>query len=160
MQIAKNSVVSFHYSLSDSEGNSIESSQGGEPSLYLCGANNILPALEKAMLGHSVGDTFDVNLSVEQAYGPRIEGKTQRIPAKYLKHEGKMRPGQIVSYRDDHGVKQATVLKVGKFSVDIDSNHPLAGRALRFSIDIVDIREASADEVAHGHAHGPGGHHH
>lgn len=160
MQIAKNSVVSFHYTLADANGTAIESSQGGEPSLYLHGARNILPALEKAMLGHTLGDQFEVELSVEQAYGPREEGKTQRIPAKYLKHEGKMKSGQIVRFRDDQGVRQATVLKVGKFSVDVDSNHPLAGRALRFTIDIVDIREASADEVAHGHAHGPGGHQH
>lgn len=160
MQIARNSVVSFHYTLSDLDGNAIESSQGGEPSLYLHGANNILPALEKAMAGHAVGDSFEVELSADQAYGQRVEGKTQRIPAKYLKHEGKLRPGQVVRFRDDHGVKQATVLKVGKFSVDIDSNHPLAGRALRFAIEIVDIREASADEAAHGHAHGPGGHQH
>lgn len=160
MQIAKNSVVSFHYTLSDVAGGTLESSQGGEPSLYLHGAHNILPALEKAMAGHVAGDHFDVELSAEQAYGNRVEGKTQRIPAKYLKHEGKLRPGQVVRFRDDQGVKQATVLKVGKFSVDIDSNHPLAGRALRFSIDIVDIREASADEAAHGHAHGAGGHQH
>ena len=160
MQIAKNSVVSFHYSLTDLDGTAIESSQGGEPSLYLHGARNILPALEKAMAGHSTGDHFEVELSAEQAYGLRQEGKTQRIPAKYLKHEGKMKPGQVVSFRDDNGVHQATVLKVGKFSVDIDSNHPLAGRPLRCSIDIVDIRQASAEEVAHGHAHGPGGHQH
>ncbi len=160
MQIAKNSVVSFHYTLSDVDGTVIESSSGGDASLYLHGANNILPALEKAMAGRSVGDTFDVELSAEQAYGARVEGKTQRIPAKYLKHEGKLKPGQIVRFRDDQGVKQATVLKVGKFSVDIDSNHPLAGRALRFSIEITDVRAASPDEVAHGHAHGPGGHEH
>ncbi|MFT5576514.1 MAG: FKBP-type peptidyl-prolyl cis-trans isomerase SlyD [Bermanella sp.] len=160
MQIAKNSVVSFHYTLSDADGNAIENSQDGAPSLYLHGASNILPALEKAMLGHTAGDHFDVELPIDQAYGPQVKGKTQRIPAKYLKHEGKLRPGQVVSFRDDHGVKQATVLKVGKFSVDIDSNHPLAGRALHFTIDITDIREASADEAAHGHAHGPGGHQH
>lgn len=160
MQIEKKRVVSFHYRLSEQNGAEIENSYGGEPSLYLHGANNILPALEKAMTGRTAGETFEVDLSPEQAYGTRQEGKVQRIPIKYLKHEGKMKPGQVVRFRDDHGVKQATVVKVGKFSVDIDTNHPLAGQALRFAIEIVDIREASAEEVAHGHAHGPGGHHH
>ena len=101
-----------------------------------------------------------MDLSAAQAYGERQEGQVQRIPAKYLKHEGKMKPGQIVRFRDDQGVRQARVIKVGKFSVDVDTNHPLAGKNLHFDIEIVDVREASAEEVSHGHAHGPGGHQH
>ncbi|WP_372799059.1 peptidylprolyl isomerase [Litorivivens sp.] len=160
MQIEKNRVVSFHYRLSEQSGSEIEHSYDGEPSLYLHGARNILPALEKALAGLSAGDKIEVSLTPEQAYGLRQEGRVQRIPAKYLKHEGKMKPGQVVRYRDDNGTQQATVIKVGKFSVDVDANHPLAGKALEFAIEIVDVREASADEIAHGHAHGPGGHHH
>ncbi len=160
MLIEKNRVVSFHYRLSEQGGAEIENSYNGEPSLYLHGARNILPALEKQLAGHGVGDSLTVDLSATEAYGPRQEGNVQRIPAKYLKHEGKLKPGQIVRFRDDKGVQQATVLKVGKFSVDVDANHPLAGKALSFAIEIVDIREASQDEIAHGHAHGPGGHQH
>lgn len=160
MQIAKNTVVSFHYTLADTDGSPIESSEGGEPSLYLHGSRGILPALEKALSGHDAGERVEVTLSADQAYGPRREGMQQRIPAKYLKHEGKLRPGQVVRYRDDKGVQQATVIKVGKFAVDVDSNHPLAGRSLHFTIDIVDVRAASTEEIAHGHAHGPGGHQH
>ena len=160
MKVEKNCVVSFHYRLAEQGGAELENSHQGEPSLYLHGARNILPALEKALAGHSAGDSVSVDLSAAQAYGERQEGKVQRIPAKYLKHEGRMKPGQIVRYRDDQGVQQATVLKVGKFSVDIDTNHPLAGKDLHFDIEIVEVREASAEEVSHGHAHGPGGHQH
>ncbi|MBB3048549.1 FKBP-type peptidyl-prolyl cis-trans isomerase SlyD [Litorivivens lipolytica] len=160
MKIEKNRVVSFHYRLSEQGGAELENSYNGEPSLYLHGARNILPALEKALAGLGVGDSTTVDLSAAQAYGERQEGRVQRIPAKYLKHEGKMKPGQIVRFRDDKGIQQATVIKVGKFSVDVDTNHPLAGKSLSFAIEIVDIREASAEEIAHGHAHGPGGHQH
>lgn len=160
MQIEKNRVVSFHYRLSEQDGTEIEHSYDAQPSLYLHGARNILPALEKALVGHAAGDKVEVSLSPEQAYGRRQEGRVQRIPAKYLKHEGKLKPGKIVRYRDDNGTHQATVIKVGKFSVDVDANHPLAGKALQFAIEIMDVREASAEEVAHGHAHGPGGHQH
>lgn len=160
MKIEKNSVVSFHYRLSEQGGAELENSYDGDPSLYLHGARNILPALEKALAGLSVGDSKTVDLAAAQAYGERQEGRVQRIPAKYLKHEGRMKPGQIVRFRDDRGVQQATVLKVGKFSVDVDTNHPLAGKNLSFAIEIMDIREASAEEISHGHAHGPGGHQH
>ena len=160
MKIEKHRVVSFHYRLAEQGGAELENSYQGEPSLYLHGARNILPALEKALAGHSVGDTISVDLSAAQAYGERQEGQVQRIPAKYLKHEGKMKLGQIVRFRDDQGVRQARVIKVGKFSVDVDTNHPLAGKNLHFDIEIVDVREASAEEVSHGHAHGPGGHQH
>ena len=94
------------------------------------------------------------------AYGPRIESKTDRISAKYLKHEGKLRPGQIVSIQTDNGRQSATVLKVGKFNVDIDLNHPLAGQTISFDVEITAIRAATAEETSHGHAHGAGGHQH
>jgi len=164
MQIAANKVVSFHYRLKDIDGTLLESSYDAEPTLYLHGQGNILAALEEALLGKSVGDNVAVTLSPEQAYGVRREGATQRIPIKHLQnHEklkNKLKPGMVVLVNTPNGPWEAVVLKAGKFNVDIDSNHPLAGKSLQFEIEIVAIRDASDEEIAHRHAHGVGGHHH
>lgn len=161
MQIDKNRVVSFHYTLHETGGEQLESSRDGDPTVYLHGADNVLPALEEAFNGRQAGDTFKVELTPAQAYGERRENAVERVPAKYLKHEGKLRPGQVVRLHLKEGGNQpAMVVKVGKFSVDVDMNHPLAGKNLTFDIEVVEVRDASAEEVAHGHAHGPGGHQH
>ncbi|MDX1506456.1 MAG: peptidylprolyl isomerase [Spongiibacter sp.] len=160
MEIEKNSVVSFYYELRDSAGALLESNFGEDCTLFLHGANNILPGLEKAFTGRRAGDQFEVTLPPEQAYGVVREGQQQRIPAKYLKHEGKLKVGQVVHFNTDKGSRSATVLKVGKFSVDVDTNHPLAGKTLTFRIEIADVRHATAEEISHGHAHGVGGHQH
>lgn len=161
MQIGKNSVVTFHYTLRDAAGAVLESSADGEPTVYLHGANNMLPALEAAFAGRSAGESLQVNLTPEQGYGERRAESIERVPAKYLKHEGKLRPGQVVRlHMKEGGMMPVTIVKVGKFAVDVDNNHPLAGQALNYDIEIVDVRAASTEEVAHGHAHGPGGHHH
>lgn len=164
MPITADTVVSFHYRLSETGGELIESSYDSEPTLYLHGHNNLLPALEAALEGKDKGDTLTVSLTPEQGYGLRQEGAVQRIPIKHLhgheKLKNKIRPGMKVTVNTQQGPWDAVVLKVGKFNVDIDSNHPLAGRNLDFAIEVVDVREASADELAHGHAHGAGGHQH
>lgn len=160
MEIDTNCVVAFHYELRDSSGSVLESNFGETPTLYLHGANNIIPGLEKAFSKRQAGDDFEVTLPPEQAYGVVQEGKQQRIPAKYLKHEGKLRVGQIVRFNTDQGSRSATVVKVGKFSVDVDTNHPLAGKTLTFTIHIDSVRAATAEEREHGHAHGEGGHQH
>lgn len=164
MQINTDSVVSFHYGLSDTQGELLESSYDHEPTLYLHGHNNLLPALEDALVGKQVGDKITVELTAEQAYGARKEGATQRIPIKHLRNysaiKNKLKPGMKVSVNTQQGPWDAVVLKVGKFNVDIDSNHPLAGKALIFAVEIKEVRAATAEELAHGHAHGVGGHHH
>jgi len=164
MQIAADKVVSFHYRLKNIDGELLESSYEAEPTLYLHGHGNILAALEDTLVGKAVGENISVTLSPEQAYGVRREGATQRIPIKHLhEHEklkNKLKPGAIVLVNTPNGPWEAVVLKVGKFNVDIDSNHPLAGKSLIFEVEVVDIRDASADEIAHGHAHGVGGHNH
>ena len=161
MIISNNTVVSFHYTLADESGNIVEDSRKDDtPSVYLHGANNILGGLEQALTGLQVGDKKKVSLQPHAAYGLRNASKIERVPAKYLKHEGKLKAGKIVRIDSNHGVKTATVLKVGKFSVDLDMNHPLAGQSIHFDVEITDIRQASPEEIAHGHAHGPVGHHH
>jgi FKBP-type peptidyl-prolyl cis-trans isomerase SlyD len=160
MQIENGSVVSFHYTLSDADGKVLESSRDTHPTEYLHGANNVLPKLEEAFAGKQPGDSFEVRLSPEEGYGERRENAVERVPAKYLKHAGKLRPGQAVRLNTEDGAMLVTVVKVGKFSVDVDSNHPLAGLALNYSVEVVDVRAASDEEKAHGHAHGAGGHNH
>jgi FKBP-type peptidyl-prolyl cis-trans isomerase SlyD len=164
MQISADKVVSFHYNLNDIDGALLESSHESEPTLYLHGHSNILASLEAALESKSVGDKVSVTLTPEQGYGERKDGAIQRIPIKHLHNhaalKNKLKPGMLVQVNTQHGPWEAVVLKVGKFNVDIDSNHPLAGKTLAFDIEVVDIREATAEELAHGHAHGVGGHHH
>ena len=121
-----------------------------------------MPALEQAMLGKSVGDVFSATLTPLQAYGEIRANSKQRVPLKHLdpKPKGKLKPGDIVGINTEEGVKQATVLKVGFKNVDVDNNHPLAGKSLQFDVEIVALRDGTADELSHGHAHGVGGHNH
>ena len=160
MQIGPNTVVSFHYTLRDSAGESVETSRDGEPTLYLHGHNNVMPALEKQLEGRNVGDSFTAQLTAAESFGEKRADNIQRVATKYLKHAGKLVPGQVVRVNTDNGPMAVTVLKVGKFSVDVDTNHPLAGQDVSFDIEVVSVREAQAEEVAHGRAHGVGGHNH
>lgn len=164
MQVSADKVVSFHYKLSKKDGELLESSYEAEPTLYLHGHNNLLAALEAALEGQEDGAKLTVSLTPEEGYGLRQEGATQRIPIKHLqdyaKIKNKLKPGMRVAVNTAHGPWDAIVLKVGKFNVDIDSNHPLAGLDLEFEIEIVEVRAATDEELAHGHAHGVGGHHH
>src|SRR3954466_1032187 len=164
MQISADSVVSFHYNLKDADGTLLETSYDSDPTLYLHGHSNILAGLEEPLESKTVGDKVSVALAPDQAYGERKEGAVQRIPIKHLHNhaalKNKLKPGSRVTVNTQHGPWDAVVLKVGKFNVDIDSNHPLAGKTLNFEIEVVDVREASAEELAHGHVHGAGGHHH
>ncbi|MDH3902269.1 MAG: peptidylprolyl isomerase [Xanthomonadales bacterium] len=156
----KDKVVNFHYTLTNAEGEQMESSREGDPITYLHGANNIITGLEKAMEGHAIKDSFSVTLEPEEAYGVRNENNIQRVPLKRLKGLGKIKVGQILNLQTDKGQVQVTVLKVGRFNVDVDGNHPLAGQQLTFDVEIADIREASKEELEHRHVHGPGGHQH
>jgi FKBP-type peptidyl-prolyl cis-trans isomerase SlyD len=157
MTIQENKVVSFHYTLTNQDGEQIESSRDQQPMTYLQGANNIIPGLEKAMAGKSVGDEFQVTVEAAEAYGERNEDKLQRIPAKHFKNLKRLMPGQLVALQTQQGQMQVTVVKIGRFNVDVDANHPLAGQALTFDVEVTEIRDASEEENTHGHVHGPGG---
>lgn len=160
MNIERDTVVTFHYTLLSAENEQLETSRDGEPSVYLHGANNIMPGLEKSMAGKTQGDIFTVSLEAADAYGERDPKRQQRIPVKHLIYKGRLRPGMVVQVSTEQGQRPATVIKVGKFSADLDTNHPLAGQNLSFDIEIMGVREASSEEVAHRHVHGPGGHQH
>ncbi|MDB4837324.1 peptidylprolyl isomerase [Marinomonas sp.] len=159
MSIADNHVVQFHYTLRQGE-ELLETSAGGDPVAYLHGHGNIIPGLEKAMEGKNSGDEFDADIACADAYGEREEDKTQQMPIKHLQGAKRWKPGMVASVQTDKGMRQVTLVKVGLKHATVDLNHPLAGKDLIFNIQIVDVREATADEVSHGHAHGVGGHHH
>lgn len=156
--IGDDSVVSFHYTLRDDSGSITESSEGASPVVYMHGRNNIVPGLETQLAGKKSGEKFTAIVTPEQGYGMRNESAIQRVPLKHLATRGPIEVGQMVVVNTREGGRQARVLKVGHFNVDLDLNHPLAGKTLRFEIEIVDVRAATDEERAHGHAHGPDGH--
>jgi len=161
MNIANDTVVTFHYVLKDENGNEIESSLTRDPMAVLIGHGNILLGVEEAIMGKAVHDKVSVTLPPEKAYGLRRENSVQRVPIKHITSRSKkLMPGSQVIINTEQGGRNATVIKVGKFNVDVDTNHPLAGKTIHFDISIVDIRAATAEEISHRHAHGAGGHHH
>ncbi len=163
-QIQDDTVVSFFYTLRNAEGDVLESNEDDQPMVYLHGHNNMIPGLEAAMLGKQAGDSFDITLQPEDAYGERDEGQVLKVPVKHLqglsKGERSWKAGMVALVETDQGPRHVTVLKPGRFMVQVDTNHPLAGQTLSYAIRIDSLRQAEAGEIAHGHAHGPGGHHH
>ena len=157
MTIENRKVVSFHYTLCNDMGVKLESSEGRDPLVYLHGYRNIVPGLEKAMAGREVGDNFEVTVEPKDAYGERNPNAIQRLSAKLFPNPKKLVPGQIVELKTKKGPMQAVVVKVGRFNIDVDTNHPLAGQSLTFNVEITDIRDATQEEIDHGHVHGPGG---
>lgn len=160
LTIDKDRVVRVHYDIRDTAGALVESSRDQEPFAVLHGHGALLPALESALVGHRAGDRVDVTLEPEDAFGERRDDWTQRVSKKYFPNAAKLKPGMQTQLQTDQGVRSVTVVKVGGKVIDVDLNHPLAGKTLRFELEVVDVREATAEEIAHGHAHGPDGHHH
>ena len=152
--------MQYHFSLTDDSGTLLESTSGEEPSVYLHGAGSILAGLEDAMEGKEQGDKVSLTLTAAQGFGQRREDAVQRVSVKHLRGAKKWKAGMIAHLESDHGPRQVTIVKMGKFMADVDVNHPYAGKTLVFDIDIVDVRAATDAEVAHRHVHGPGGHHH
>lgn len=159
MKIAKDSVVRFHYTVSEAGQEPLETSKDREPLAILIGHGNIIPGLENALMDHEAGDSFGVDVAPADAYGDVREGLTQRVPKKHFGTQ-KLVPGQQVVLNTNFGPRAVTIQKVGMSVVDVDLNHPMAGKALHFDVEIVEVREASAEEIEHGHVHGDGGHHH
>ena len=160
MNVADNHVVSIHYTLTGDDGVVIDSSRGREPLAYLHGAGNIVPGLEKKLTGRAPGDKLDVVVAPEEGYGVRHEGLVQTLPRTAFHGVDTIEPGMQFTAQGNRGPLEVTVTKVDADNVTIDGNHPLAGQALNFAVEIVDVREASKEELSHGHVHGAGGHHH
>lgn len=156
MKVEKDRVVAFHYTVSEQGQEPSESSVGQAPMSVLIGHNNIIPGLEAAMEGKSAGEKFDVEVAAADAYGERREGMTQRIPKKHFQG-AKLEPGMQAVLQTNMGPRAVTIEKVGMTVVDVDLNHPMAGKDLHFAIEITNVREATAEELEHGHVHGDGG---
>ncbi|MCI4569381.1 peptidylprolyl isomerase [Lysobacter sp. CFH 32150] len=159
MKIEKDRVVRFHYTVSEVGQEALESSKEREPLAILIGHGNIIPGLESAMDGREAGENFGVDVPAAQAYGEKRDGLTQRVPKKHFGAQ-RLEPGMQVVLNTNFGPRAVTIQKIGMSVVDIDLNHPMAGKDLHFDVEIVEVREASAEELEHGHVHGDGGHQH
>ena len=156
MKIQNNCVVRFHYTVSEPGQPPVESSREREPLAILVGHGNIIPGLEAALMDKAEGDRFEVTVAPEEAYGERRENFVQRVPKKHFRN-ARLKPGQQVVLETSMGPRAVTVAKVGATVVDVDLNHPMAGKSLVFDVEIVGVREAEAAEIEHGHVHGDGG---
>lgn len=160
MRIARNSVVTFDFSLRDGQ-NVIESSVGRDPALYLHGHPGLFPALQSAMEGRQAGDAFVVEVPAEQAFGTRNEELVQPVSRANFPPGQMIHVGQEFQARGPNGeVGLIRIVKIEGDDVTVDANHRLAGVNLTFDVTVREVREATPEEIAHGHVHGPGGHHH
>ena len=160
MQIKENSVVSFHYTLTGKDGQVIDSSEGNQPLTYLHGVGQIVPGLENALLGKLAGDKMDVEVSAEEGYGEHHEFMVQQVPREAFQGVDDIEPGMQFQAQTPQGAMTVTVTAADETTVTVDGNHPLAGQPLFFAVEIVSVRDASEEEITHGHVHGEGGQHH
>jgi FKBP-type peptidyl-prolyl cis-trans isomerase SlyD len=160
MEIADQRVVLMHYTLTDSKGEVLDSSQGNEPLAYLHGSGNIIPGLEKALLGKQAGDKLAVKLAPAEGYGERNDALIQQVPRRAFQGVKDIQPGMSFEAQGPQGPMRVTVTRVVGDMVTVDGNHPLAGEELNFDVEITEVRAATAEEMQHGHVHGAGGHHH
>ncbi|MEO1574103.1 MAG: peptidylprolyl isomerase, partial [Pseudomonadota bacterium] len=158
---SSNHVVHFYYHMHGEDGEIAESSRSEpHPAAVQMGHDNLMPGLEKALEGKRAGDTFDVVIPPEDAFGTRRDDWNQRVSKKYIPGAARLKAGAMAQIQTDHGVRVVTVLKVGGKFVDVDLNHPMAGQSVNIAVEVTDVRAATDEELAHGHVHGAGGHHH
>lgn len=158
MTIDKDSAVFFHYTLTDNDGNTLDKSPEGQPLAYLHGHNNIIPGLEKQLLGKSVGDKLVAVVEPAEAYGEYHQEAIQQVPREHFQGVDDIQVGMQFQAQADNGQAMMVVVKaVSDETVTIDGNHPLAGKQLTFDVEIADVRAATEEELAHGHIHGEGG---
>ncbi|HVT07189.1 MAG TPA: peptidylprolyl isomerase [Polyangia bacterium] len=158
MQVTEKKAVTIKYTLRDEEGAVLDSTEGRDPLTYLHGAGNLVPGVEEALEGKSPGDEVKVTVAPEKGYGVREEDNVRNVPVRKLPG-GKLVPGATVQLNTNHGPVIAVIKAVKGDYATLDLNHPLAGKTLRFEMEVVEVRDATEEELAHGHVHGPGGHH-
>jgi FKBP-type peptidyl-prolyl cis-trans isomerase SlyD len=160
MQISTGKVVSIDYTLTDDQKHVIDSSEGGEPLTYLHGVGQLIPGLEKELEGKTSGDHLDVTIAPADGYGERDDAKLKVVPRTAIQGVGDLEIGMQLQASTAHGHQVVTITKVEGDDVTLDANHPLAGATLHFDVTIREVRDATTEELDHGHVHGPGGHHH
>jgi FKBP-type peptidyl-prolyl cis-trans isomerase SlyD len=159
MTIGPKTVVSIEYTLKDEAGEVLDSSEGRRPLAYLHGLGNIVPGLEKALDGKAPGESVDVKLSPADGYGDRDESLVRNLPVRKIADK-KPQVGRRYRAQLDDGQAVVLVTSLKGDYATVDANHPLAGMTLHFQVKVVDVREATADEIKHGHVHDPDDHHH
>ena len=160
MQIEDRRVAQFHYTLTNDQGEVLDSSSGHEPLTYLHGKGNIVPGLEKEMAGRLAGDKFKVSVPPSEGYGLQLPELIQTVPRNAFQGVAEIQVGMRFQAETEHGPVMVRVTQVTADTVTVDGNHELAGQTLHFEVGIVEVRDASVEEVLHGHVHGVGGHHH
>ncbi len=160
MEVTADRVVTIHYTLKDDGGAVLDSSAGGEPLAYIQGHGNLVAGLEKALEGQEDGAKLAVDVTPAEGYGIRDEKLIQRVPKRSLQGAGQIKKGMQFQARTEDGMRLFTVAAIIGDMVTLDGNHPLADQTLHFDVQIVGVREATAEELEHGHVHGAGGHHH
>ncbi len=160
MTIAENKVVTIEYTLKNDQGEVLDTSEGREPLVYLHGSQGIIPGLENALTGKVVGDSLTVRITPEDAYGERDDSMKQEVPREMFGDEDVEVGMQYHAQGPDDDMIVVTVIDANETHVTVDGNHPLAGVHLNFDVAVKDIRDASAEELEHGHVHGEGGHQH
>ena len=155
MTITKDKVAAIHYTLTDDAGNVLDSSEGRDPLYYLHGANNLIPGMEEGLEGRSTGDHFQIDVAPEKGYGKHDPAMVEEVPRRAFAGE-EIEVG--MQFETNEG-QMITVTSVGPDTVTVDANHPLADQNLHFDVEVVEIRDATPDELTHGHVHGPGGAH-
>ncbi|MBS1559291.1 MAG: peptidylprolyl isomerase [Bacteroidetes bacterium] len=156
MQISKHKVAAIHYTLTDNSGKVLDSSEGRDPLFYIQGIGNLIPGMEEGLEGKQKGDKLNLKVSPEKGYGTKDPKMIQRVPRSAF---GGAEVKKGMQFHTDHG-QVVTVTEVGLSEITVDANHPLAGVELNFAVEVVSVREATQEELDHGHVHGPGGHHH
>jgi FKBP-type peptidyl-prolyl cis-trans isomerase SlyD len=156
MDIAKDRIVTINYTLTDDGGKVIDSSKGREPLAYLHGAGNIIPGLEASLEGKSAGDNISVSIAPAKGYGERNGDLVQEVPRDRFPEGAEIRLGTQFQTMSPAGPQIVTVVGVTDEQVTVDGNHPLAGMNLNFEVDVVEVRQATAEELEHGHVHVPG----
>lgn len=160
MPIAQDDVVTIHYTLRDDSDKVIDTSADGAPLAYLHGHGNLIPGLERELAGKSVGDRLKVRVPAAEGYGEYDRALVQQVPRRTLKGIGDLRIGMRLQAGTQQGQRAVTVTRIAGDMVTLDGNHPLAGQNLHFDVEITAVRAATEEELAHGHVHGDGGHHH
>jgi FKBP-type peptidyl-prolyl cis-trans isomerase SlyD len=159
MQIGKEKVVSIHYTLKNNSGTVLDSSIGNQPLNYIQGIGNLIPGMEEGLEGKAKGDKVEIKVSPEKGYGVRDDKMIQKVPRSAFGGQ-EVKKGMQFQAGTNNGQQVVTVTDVGLDSITVDGNHPLAGVELNFSVEVLEVRDATKEELDHGHVHGPGGHHH
>lgn len=159
MTLEDNKVGLIEYTLTNAAGETLDASEGN-PLAYLHGHGNLIPGLEKELAGKTVGDKFNTTVAAADAYGERVDGLIQTVPASMFQGVEKIDIGMRFEAQSEQGMHSVEVTAVENDQVTVDGNHPLAGLALTFDIEVVGVRSATDEEIEHGHAHGEGGHQH